>query len=176
MDDKDHVFARFKDHKSASAERHERLSIPGRGAGSSSPSVVVVHLRTRAPTAPQDRTRYTDRQLRAASWEDGFPATPTTRAPGSLRPDLVAPLKPAAHVMPAWTPTSAEVEVAAQAVAEAPPIVFPAAPSLHPRHAHRRRVVDPFDPADDGANCLRCGYAIEPAREKRGLMICAGCG
>jgi hypothetical protein len=29
------------------AERHERLTIPGRGAGSSSRSVEVVHVRTR---------------------------------------------------------------------------------------------------------------------------------
>jgi hypothetical protein len=39
-----------------------------------------------------------------------------------------------------------------------------------------RRVADPFDANDDGANCLRCGYAVEPARERRGLMTCAGCG
>jgi len=40
----------------------------------------------------------------------------------------------------------------------------------------RRRVVDPFDAEDDGANCMRCGYAVEPAREKRGLLTCAHCG
>jgi hypothetical protein len=39
-----------------------------------------------------------------------------------------------------------------------------------------RRVADPFDAEDDGANCLRCGYLVEPAREKRGLMTCAACG
>jgi hypothetical protein len=34
---------------------------------------------------------------------------------------------------------------------------------------------DPF--ADgDGANCLHCGYLVEPAREKRGLMTCSACG
>jgi hypothetical protein len=38
------------------------------------------------------------------------------------------------------------------------------------------RIADPFDRADDGANCLRCGYAVQPARERRGLITCAGCG
>uniref|UniRef100_UPI001E36BC7C hypothetical protein n=1 Tax=Neoroseomonas rubea TaxID=2748666 RepID=UPI001E36BC7C len=38
-----------------------------------------------------------------------------------------------------------------------------------------RPVADPFDTTDDGANCLRCGYLVEPARERRGLLTCAGC-
>jgi hypothetical protein len=39
-----------------------------------------------------------------------------------------------------------------------------------------RHFADPFADGDDGANCLRCGYLIEPAREKRGLLTCAACG
>jgi hypothetical protein len=39
-----------------------------------------------------------------------------------------------------------------------------------------RRVADPFDANDEGANCLRCGYVVERARERRGLMTCAECG
>ena len=38
-----------------------------------------------------------------------------------------------------------------------------------------RRFADPFAD-DDGANCLQCGYLVEPAREKRGLMTCSACG
>jgi hypothetical protein len=37
-------------------------------------------------------------------------------------------------------------------------------------------VADPFDPSDFGANCIRCGYAIEAARDQRGMMTCSGCG
>jgi hypothetical protein len=44
-----------------------------------------------------------------------------------------------------------------------------------PRVGSTRGVADPFDASDDGANCLCCGYAIQPARERRGLMTCAGC-
>jgi hypothetical protein len=39
-----------------------------------------------------------------------------------------------------------------------------------------RHYADPFAQDDVGANCLRCGYLVEPAREKRGLLTCAGCG
>ena len=33
-----------------------------------------------------------------------------------------------------------------------------------------------FSPDDGGANCIRCGYLVEPAREKRGLTTCSGSG
>jgi hypothetical protein len=49
-------------------------------------------------------------------------------------------------------------------------------PREQPAGAPTRRVADPFNASDDGANCMRCGYAVEPAREKRGLMICSECG
>ncbi|MDO9714295.1 hypothetical protein [Paracraurococcus lichenis] len=39
-----------------------------------------------------------------------------------------------------------------------------------------RSFADPFAGEDDGANCLRCGYLVEAAREKRGLLTCAACG
>jgi hypothetical protein len=39
-----------------------------------------------------------------------------------------------------------------------------------------RRVADPLGPNDNGANCLRRGYLIEPARERRGLLTCSACG
>ena len=39
-----------------------------------------------------------------------------------------------------------------------------------------RLFANPFSPDDGGANCMRCGYLVEPAREKRGLMTCSGCG
>jgi hypothetical protein len=82
--------------------------------------------------------------------------------------------------MPAWQPS----------VVEPAPEPAPAAPSESaqtttspPARRERRtangpgrRVADPFDADDDGANCLRCGYVIERARERRGLMTCAGCG
>jgi len=38
-----------------------------------------------------------------------------------------------------------------------------------------RRFADPFADDDSGANCIRCGYLVEPAREKRGLWTCSNC-
>lgn len=49
-------------------------------------------------------------------------------------------------------------------------------PRKDPLSAPARRVADPFDANDDRANCMRCGYAIDPRRESRGLMTCAECG
>jgi hypothetical protein len=39
-----------------------------------------------------------------------------------------------------------------------------------------RRFADPFADDDTGANCLRCGYLVERAREDRGKMTCSRCG
>ncbi len=39
-----------------------------------------------------------------------------------------------------------------------------------------RHFADPFADGDDGANCIRCGYLVEPAREARGLWTCSKCG
>jgi hypothetical protein len=67
----------------------------------------------------------------------------------------------------------------------APPVLKPDEPRVgslvarqrRPRagKAAVRRFADPFS-NEDGANCLRCGYLVEPAREKSGLMTCSGCG
>jgi hypothetical protein len=37
-----------------------------------------------------------------------------------------------------------------------------------------RRVADPFGTSDDGPNCKRCGYMVEAACVKHGLMTGAG--
>jgi hypothetical protein len=83
--------------------------------------------------------------------------------------------------MPMWEPASNDVAIGrpAPSLGRGQPGQFdqpPVRPSGRKAHKPSRRVADPFDPADDGANCLRCGYVIEPARERRGLMTCAECG
>jgi hypothetical protein len=78
--------------------------------------------------------------------------------------------------MPAWEPMAAE---AAPPGAPGEPVPRPprsAAGRKPAAHVPARRVADPFDAEDDGANCLRCGYAVEPSREKRGLATCQACG
>jgi hypothetical protein len=58
-----------------------------------------------------------------------------------------------------------------------PPVETAVAGPRKPRvpKAAVRRFADPFAD-EDGANCIRCGYLVEPAREKRGLMTCSVCG
>ncbi|MEO3473675.1 hypothetical protein AAFN86_17535 [Roseomonas sp. CAU 1739] len=174
MDDKDHVFARFKDDKPAAAERRERLTIPGRAGATGSRVVEVVHVR--AGASAKERPRRLDAHVRSASWDGGFPVRQKPQLFQPIEPAATEVTQPVTHVMPAWEPASPEPMAAPpDDVAEAPVAV--AMPARQPSmHRSARRVADPFDAEDDGANCLRCGYAITPAREKRGLMTCAECG
>ncbi len=173
MDDKDRVFARFQDDKPAPSDRRELLTIPRRAGATGSRVVEVVHMRSGAAPAGKERPRRIDTHVRAASWEDGFPAreVPTLRLPAEAAPPEA---QPTAHVMPAWVPIETTPSVEAKEVA-ATTVVPVAVPDLPKARKTTRRIADPFDSADDGANCMRCGYAIEPAREKRGLLTCAAC-
>ena len=172
MDDKDHVFARFKEDKPAGTARREVLTIPRRAGAPGSRVVEVVHVRSGG--AVKEKPRRTDGQLRAASWEGGFPARPAivpAAPPVELLMPAPRPAEPATHVMPAWEPAAPEPDRP-----EPAPVAKPAVTRAAVEPKPRRRVVDPFDAEDDGANCMRCGYAVEPAREKRGLLTCAHCG
>jgi hypothetical protein len=238
MDDKDHVFARFKDDKPTPADRRETLMIPRRAGAPGSRSVEVVHVRSGG--AVRDRPQRQDQFVRAASWDIGFPIKQTTRASMPIGPAAAGVAESVAHVMPASGAAAVEAEAApAQEIVAAPRrgrgrprkhqageqaaslpsaahAVEPATPprrgrgwppkhlasesaaamavaaraeepTVGPSHdlgrrgkqpstAPTRRVADPFDASDEGANCMRCGYAVEPVREKRGLMTCSECG
>jgi hypothetical protein len=133
-------------------------------------TVEVVHFRSGASTAPKAEPRI-DRQVRSASWEHGFPTKPVAAVPVSVQ---APPGMPVAHEMPADQATrDAARPEAAEPAAAAPQM---AASAERQVRGVPRRVADPFDAADDGANCMRCGYAVEPARERRGLMTCGACG
>ena len=173
MDDKDRVFARFQDNKPAPSDRREMLTIPRRAGATGSRVVEVVHMRSGATPAGKERPRRIDTHVRAASWEDGFPAREVATLPVLAEP-VPTGTQPTAHVMPAWEPpeTASVMEVAETVTATRPAAAVPAAKA----RKSARRIADPFDSDDNGANCLRCGYAIEATRERRGLMTCAACG
>ncbi|MFC7690480.1 hypothetical protein ACFQY5_13650 [Paeniroseomonas aquatica] len=99
------------------------------------------------------------------------------------------------HVMPGWEPLlpPAEAEApqprqpraaARAASAKAPPVAAASAPDKQDPDKQdpekpapsRRAFADPFAAEDTGTNCLRCGYLVQPGREKRGLLTCAQCG
>jgi len=181
MDDIDRVFARFKDDNPEPTNRRETLSIPRRNGAAGSRTVEVVHLRS--GTGTKDRPQRLDPRVRAASWDGGLLAQRPAATPVLPAPVAAVATPPATHVMPAWEPAAtkeASSAPASEKVAGAPDAtarrgrgrprkeVFPTPPARH--------VADPFDSSDDGANCMRCGYAIEAARERRGLMTCGACG
>lgn len=175
MSDIDRVFARLGGGQTGTGTQRELRRIAPKGGAATR---VVEVVRLPAGTAAGAAPRRTDVRVRAATWDDGFPA----RSVAPPLPDPPAapeePREAVAHVMPAWTRTVAEP-------AAEPPVppdaAAPATPGAAPRpprtaRAGARRVADPFDAEDDGANCLRCGYAVEAARERRGLLTCASCG
>ncbi len=178
MDDKDYVFAQFKDDKPAASDRREMLSIPRKGNTMGSRTVEVVHVRSGGAPAGKGQPRRLAVTNRAATWENGFPARPPAQPPAMVEAQPPARAEPVTHMMPMWEQAAAEVGVAASARGE--PTAGPAVPDMAPRNRpmdmSTRRVADPFNTDDDGANCMRCGYAVELAREKRGLLTCARCG
>jgi hypothetical protein len=74
--------------------------------------------------------------------------------------------------MPGWEPLLAPIE-------PVEPTVKPATGQhRQPKAAKppgKRAFADPFAAEDTGANCIRCGYLVSPAREKRGLLTCHQC-
>ena len=181
MDDIDRVFARFKDDKPEPANRRETLSIPRRSGTGGSRIVEVVHLRSGRGST--DRPQRLDPRVRAASWDGGFQAKRAIAMPDQPAPVSVPVIAPTTHVMPAWDPAVTEEASSAPGslnVAEASDVAARRGRGRPRKEVSTtplpRRVADPFDASDDGVNCMRCGYTIEPAREKRGLMTCAECG
>jgi hypothetical protein len=174
MSEIDRVFAGLGGRQSAPSARRELRRIPGKGGASATRTVEVVRLPGKGSPEAQGRQR-ADFQLRAATWEDGFPAHSARPAPPA--PELPEPVRaePTAHVMPMWERSRAEPE-APPPSPEPPRVRRGRPPGTTATPQTSRRVADPFDPEDDGANCLRCGYAVETARERRGLMTCAACG
>lgn len=177
MSDIDRVFAQLGGQRSSDGDQRELRRIPRKGSAAGSRVVEVVRLPAKGAPSPGGASRQTDYRLRAATWDDGFPAksAPTSSlfspTPAADAPQPVAP--PVVHMMPGWAPSPVEPETRPAPAAEAKPRV---ARTRRTAPAASRRVADPFDAADDVANCLRCGYVVEPARERRGLMTCAACG
>jgi hypothetical protein len=179
MSDIDRVFSRFGGKKTESSDKRELLNIPRKGNALGSRVVEVVHVRSGSVSPGKGASRRLTLNDRSETWERGFPAKPPAPRPALVEAEAPPAAKPVTHVMPMWEPAAAEPDPVPPAPAEAPVAASgPAADA--PRQATRRkparRVADPFDAEDHAANCMRCGYAIEPARDRRGLLTCAACG
>ncbi len=169
MSDIDHVFARLGGRHVAAADQRELRRLPAKRR-STSRVVEVVRLPTTGSAPPPSASHRTAANVRSQTWEDGFPAKSATAPSSAPTPKAMpdASAEPIAHVMPAWAPSTP--------AAEKPRPEEPRPAVKQADTAARRRVADPFDVDDDGANCLRCGYMVEKARERAGLMTCSDCG
>ena len=187
MSEADRVFPRREELGAQSSHSEQRLvlSTPRKsGAGGGRSRVVeVVHVRRSGPRPVEDRPRPAPRSVRAEVWPEGFRAKPASPLPSQdIRPVAPEPAQPTVHVMPMWEPTQQRAAQPAAEPAEQPGGMAAAggrAPRVPKPRAPKttgRLFADPFSPDDGGANCIRCGYLVEPAREKRGLMTCSGCG
>ena len=173
MSDIERVFARFSAPARAETPRRQTVTVPARGTRGSR-VIEVVHLRHGSGVADEATTRHSA-SIGASAWGREVAARRSSLASATTDPPTPPPPQPVVHVMPAWQPRPVEVEVPA-AMADEHALMPEPKPKRRLRHgASPGRVADPFDAADEGANCVRCGYLVEPARARRGLMTCAGC-
>ena len=186
MSDADRVFSRHQQPTAAPASQSRQLIVSAsrrNSAGIAKSRVVeVVHVSRAGSRQPADEARPVPRHVHAETWPDGFHAkSAAPLPPRELQPAAPEPAAPVGHVMPGWQP------LLQPAAPEADPVAAPAAaPTVRQRTpraakpptptAASRPFADPFTGEDSGANCYRCGYLVEPAREARGLTTCAKCG
>jgi hypothetical protein len=187
MSEADRVFPARKGQGSqtlASEKRFIQSRSRRGGAGSGQTRVVeVVHIRRDRAQRADEPSRPAPWSVRAEAWSEGGRAQPVQPIlPQDIQPVAPEPAPPVVHVMPMWEPSLPQ---------PAPPVTPPDEPLVETVVAERRRpripkartpkntarhFADPFADNDDGANCLRCGYLVEPARERRGLLTCSACG
>lgn len=178
MTDIDRVFARFSAPGAAATPSRQTVTVPARGTRGSR-VVEVVRLRSGNSAAQPVPARHAA-EIGSAAWGEEVSSKAPPQALDIATPAPAAPPspQPVVHVMPAWQPKPVEVQ-ATPGTEATDASSLPAAPKA-PRRTRSsppsRRVADPFDANDDGANCIRCGYVVEPTRERRGMSTCAGCG
>jgi hypothetical protein len=178
MSEADRVFSRMTTPGALpSSEDKQFLHITSRRRGvvaGQSRVVEVVHRRSSRTAAPAEPAH-------AATWPEGFqgcsaPTLPPTEEPAAS--PVPAPV--VGHLMPGWKPLLPPFQPVEPA-AKIPAGIRPrprVAKSEQPKHqpiSTKRAFADPFAADDIGTNCIRCGYLISPAREKRGLMTCMQC-
>jgi hypothetical protein len=151
-----------------------------RGLGSSSSRVVeVVHIRRSRSSSAEDRSPPAPRYVRAETWPEGFRAKSALPLPRHDM-ELVSPepAQPSVHVMAMWEPSARQPAEPVTKPAE-PPVVERRKPRISKPNTSKvtaRPFANFFAEDDSGTNCIRCGYLVERARDKHGLMTCSQCG
>lgn len=182
MSEADRVFPRHKkqETQSSSGEKRHIVSASRKGGpgGGKTRVVEVVHVQRGKAKPAEDRPRPAPWNMRAETWPEGFrvKSAPSLRL-HEIPPAAAEPAEPTVHVMAMWEPSPqqpakpAEPQAETAAEGRKPSISKSPAPKVT-----ARRFADPFADDDRGANCIRCGYLVEPTREKRGLWTCSKCG
>jgi hypothetical protein len=141
--------------------------------------VEVIHIRRGGSLPAADQPPSTGGRVRAATWPDGFRARTAPPPPQpNAEPFLTEAAKPVAHLLPSGASPTRQNTAGVTATAAGPTETVAPDSEAKPkaRRGRPRRFADPFAADDDRANCLRCGYLVEQAREKRGLLTCSKCG
>jgi len=175
MSEADRVFARMTTPGALpSPEDKQFLHVTSRrlGAVAGQSRVVEVIHRQSGQKAPSAEPAY------AATWIEGFQARSAPRLSSVEDPAASpVPAPPVGHLMPGWEPLLAPLQPVAKVPTDECPQRQAAKleQSKTPPRLTRRASADPFAADDTGTNCIRCGYLVSPAREKRGLMTCMQC-
>ena len=178
MSEADRVFSRMTSPGSLpSPEDKQFLHIASRRRGATtnqSRVVEVVHRRS-------GRTAYPAEPAQAALWQESSQGHSAPALPPAEKPAATpVPVPQVGHLMPGWKPLLPPLqpaEEAAKVQSSIRPQRRAAKPewSKHQATTTKRSFADPFAADDGGTNCIRCGYLVSPAREKRGLLTCLQC-
>jgi hypothetical protein len=187
MSEADRVFPRQEGQEAPASSTEKRLilSAPRRsGIGAGKSRVVeVVHVRRSKSRPVEDGSRPVVRNVHAETWPEGFRAKSTVPPlpPQDMQSPAPEPVQPTTHVMAMYEPSPQPPAEPVVTTAE-PPVETAVVKRRKPRisesktpQVRARRFAGPLAADEEGANCIRCGYLIQPAREKRGLMTCAAC-
>lgn len=184
MSEADRVFARMtKPSLRSTPKDNEVLHVASRqrGAAGQSRMVEVIHRRSGQSTSPAAPARWPKSSAYAASWPDGFNVRPApSPPPAAASPEAPEPNPPVGHLLPGWEPLLPPIEPA-EIAADVPtgsnrkPRAIKPERSKNTPRSTRRAFADPFVADDTGTNCIRCGYLVSSARERRGLLTCVQC-
>lgn len=180
MSEIDDIFARLGGGPLTRSDERNRRDVPRRGKAGGNRVVEVVHLAAGRPGVRAAATRRTEPGVRAQTWDDGFPMRSAPPSSPLKQPEVAKAPEPVGHVITRSEPVAqvvANTPAAPEPVEIQPdPVDQPIARSAGSLIRQKARpAADPFDPDDNRANCLRCGYAVETGRDRRGFMTCEGC-
>jgi type IV secretory pathway VirB10-like protein len=185
MTEADRVFAGIKGRAGQSTGSEQRIiqrrSRQGGVSRSQTRVVEVVHVRHAAKRPVNDQPFLSEAAVGPDAWSDDVDTVTTSHMLDLIPAPAAEPQQPVVHVMPTWEPRAAEVPLAASTDDMPTQAPVPAKRTRRTKtgskpDAAARRYADPFANDDSGTNCLRCGYLVEPTRERGGWLTCARCG